>query len=94
MSEGARGRARRLAGICCLLGIAVFACNTLIGKHRVMTGSGTAAPLDGVPEFLLLAVSVALFVVYMLNTPARGDGGKAGDGAGRPPSPEGSDRRV
>lgn len=94
MSEGPRGRLRRLAGTCCLLGIAVFACNALIGKYRVMTGSGTAAPLDGVPEFLLLAAAVALFVVYMLNAPAGGDGERAGDGAKRGPSPEGGDRPV
>lgn len=87
--EDPRGRARRLAGIACLLGIAVFACNALVGKYRVVTGTGTAAPLDGVPEFLLLAASVAMFVVYMLSAASR-PGGKPG-GGGMPPR-DGADR--
>jgi len=49
-----------------LLGMAVFTGNILIGKYRLLTGTGTAAPLDGVPEFLILSLSIALFAVSLV----------------------------
>ena len=45
---------------------AAFAVNVCIGKYRVWSGSGTSAPLDGVPEFLILLAAVALFVAIAL----------------------------
>lgn len=46
--------------------LAVFAANLCIGKYRLFSGTGTAAPLDGVPEFLILAAAVGCFVVSAL----------------------------
>ncbi|MGI9337615.1 MAG: hypothetical protein ACR2P4_03795 [Gammaproteobacteria bacterium] len=43
--------------------LALFGANVSIGKYRLWSETGTAAPLDGVPEFLLLLSAVALFVV-------------------------------
>lgn len=42
--------------------LAIFAVNVCIGKYRLWSETGTAAPLDGVPEFLLLLATVALFI--------------------------------
>lgn len=49
-----------------LIGISVFAINILIGKYRHMTGTGTASPLDGMPEFILLTISIVFFVISMI----------------------------
>ena len=58
-------RPKILAALLGLLALGVFIGNILIGKYRLATGTGTAAPLDGVPEFLILYVSISLFVVCM-----------------------------
>ena len=58
---------KRISGWLSLTSSAAFIGNMLIGKFRVVSGTGIAAPLDGVPEFVLLALSVAFFAVYMLH---------------------------
>lgn len=60
-------RRKRQFGILSALTLGVLFLNALIGKYRVTTGTGTAAPLDGVPEFLILILSVASFVACILN---------------------------
>ena len=66
---------RRLAAGGALL--AVFFGNMMIGKIRLLTQTGVAAPLDGVPEFLLLAAAVGCFVAALL-APENGTGGTGG----------------
>ena len=46
--------------------LAVFGINVCIGKYRLWSETGTAAPLDGVPEFLLLLAAVALFIAVAM----------------------------
>ena len=57
---------KRQFGIFSALTLAVLFVNALVGKYRVATGTGTAAPLDGIPEFLILILSVASFVACIL----------------------------
>lgn len=49
----------------CLLG--VFGINVCIGKYRLWSETGTAAPLDGVPEFVLLLAAVAFFIAAAMS---------------------------
>ena len=59
---------RRRAGRLSLSLLAVFAINVCVGKYWVLTGTGTAAPLDGIPEFLILAAAVVFFIVAVLSS--------------------------
>lgn len=58
---------KRQFGLFSVLTLVVLFINALIGKYRVATGTGTAAPLDGIPEFVILILSVASFVACILN---------------------------
>ena len=53
----------------------LFFGNVAIGKYRLSSGTGLAAPLDGVPEFLLLILSVIFFVIAMLRAGRNGNDG-------------------
>ncbi|NVK29587.1 MAG: hypothetical protein HWE20_01195 [Gammaproteobacteria bacterium] len=57
---------QRHAGRLALTCFAIFFLNTLIGKMRVMTGNGTSPPIDGVPEFGLLALATLFTVIWIL----------------------------
>ena len=59
-------RTKRVAAFLSFAAMALFLGNIFIGKYRILTGTGIAAPLDGVPEFLILTLSISLFVVCML----------------------------
>ena len=61
--------------------IAVFTVNLCIGKYRLWSGTGTSAPLDGTPEFLILLVAVALAIIVALKEERRRASG-AGDADG------------
>ena len=57
-----------------LLGIALFALNLLVGKLALMFGWNVWLHLEGVPEFLLLMITVVSFVIgTLLNEKARVD---------------------
>ncbi len=75
-SKSSANRRRWLYGALSLAALLVFFGNILIGKYRITTGIGTAAPLDGVPEFLILGLSIALFVACMVYAERAGGGGK------------------
>ncbi len=49
-----------------VLGILLFAINLVLGKLEVAYKIDTVVHLEGVPEFMLLLVSVVLFVVSAL----------------------------
>ena len=66
---------RRLIAVSALL-FAVFGVNISIGKYRLWSETGTAAPLDGAPEFLLLLAAVAFFIVATIYSADDADGGK------------------
>lgn len=51
--------------------VAVFTVNLCIGKYRLWSGTGTSAPLDGVPEFFVLLAAVALAVAAALRQEQR-----------------------
>ncbi len=55
-------KSRRRFAAASLLLLLVFAGNVCVGKYRLWSGTGTAAPLDGVPEFFLLLAAVACAV--------------------------------
>ena len=75
-----RRSARNLLVAAVLLLAALFA-NILVGKIRLLTGTGIAAPLDGVPEFILLMASAACFVAALLILEKGGGQGKPDSGA-------------
>jgi hypothetical protein len=55
----------RLAGWISIVGIAAYFANSAIGKYWIMTGQGISPPIDGVPEFFLLAGSVIFMAIWL-----------------------------
>ena len=53
------------AGLLSALGFVIFIGNSVVGKVMLVTGTAIAPPIDGVPEFLLLAVSVAFLATWL-----------------------------
>lgn len=49
-----------------LVALLLFVANVAYGKWLLAQGHSLSSPIDGVPEFLLLLLSVALFVTYTL----------------------------
>ena len=77
MNGSVRSNAHRLSwvfGSLSFVTMLTFFGNVLIGRYRVATGTGTAAPLDGVPEFLILSLSIAFFVTCMVYAERAEDG--------------------
>ena len=77
MNDSIRSTAHRLSqifGSLSFVTMLTFFGNVLIGRYRVATGTGTAAPLDGVPEFLILSLSIAFFVACMVYAERAEDG--------------------
>lgn len=56
----------RYSGILSLLCFATFLINTSIGKYYVVSGQGTSPPIDGVPEFFLLAAATGFMAIWLL----------------------------
>lgn len=52
---------RRTWALSCLC-FGVFFANMVGGKIRLLTQTGSSAPLDGVPEFLIFVAGIGLFV--------------------------------
>lgn len=59
--------------------LALFFANLIVGKIRLLTKTGVAAPLDGVPEFILLMAASAFFVAALLLLEKGGAPGSAPD---------------
>ena len=72
--------ARNMLVVSALL-MALFFANLITGKIRLLSGTGIAAPLDGVPEFILLMLAVGFFVAGLLAL----ENDKAGDARDGPP---------
>ena len=56
----------RYSGILSLLCFGAFLINISIGKYYVMSGQGTAPPIDGIPEFFLLAAATGFVAIWLL----------------------------
>ncbi len=56
----------RWFGWAALFTLLLFIANLVYGTWQLAQGASLSAPLDGVPEFLLLLLAVALFVTYTL----------------------------
>ncbi|MGB7183129.1 MAG: hypothetical protein WBD34_08110 [Burkholderiaceae bacterium] len=61
-----QARRARWAGSAALLFFLLFVANVIYGKWLLVQGTSLSSPMAGVPEFLLLLLSVALFVTYTL----------------------------
>lgn len=56
----------KYSGLLSIVCFGVFAMNTAIGKYYVSTGQGTSPPIDGVPEFFLLAIATGFLAIWLL----------------------------
>jgi len=55
----------KYAGLLSALGFVIFIGNSIVGKVMLASGTGIAPPIDGVPEFVLLAASVAFLATWL-----------------------------
>ena len=63
---------------------ALFFVNLIFGKIRLLSKTGISAPLDGVPEFILLMFAVGFFIAALLvleSDQADEAGGASGPGS-------------
>jgi hypothetical protein len=56
----------RYSGILSLLCFGAILINISIGKYYVISGQGTSPPIDGVPEFFLLAAATGFMAIWLL----------------------------